>query len=262
MKNNPKLLMLFAFPLILASCGGGGGETSTQSAYSTAQATSSYAPSTSETSTAQQTLSESELSSAEKTNMEKALEVISSFDIENTNGYDYSLTQYLGMTVTNEDVISLRADFSGSPIGQKDITTKRLNEYGAGEQFTTTTETNYFSNNMIAEYKNGKWVWSNCRKADYFKIAVSDISFDPSLFTSVRESLNTNYVLMADVPDEKVASFFGVSETTINSLSITITVDASFSKLEGIKLSYLQKTTRSEMTFDAYYGDVSIRLPN
>lgn len=287
MKNNPKLLILFALPLlILASCDNGG-ETSTQSQASTSESSSISSSQSETTSSSQTTQSSSETSTSEsagtssqssgtssesssasdssapqKTNMEKALDVIANFNIENTNGFDYSLSQYLGTTIVNSDATVLRADFSGSPIGQKDITTKRLNEYGTGEQFTTTTETNYFANNMIAEYKNGRWVWSNCRKADYFKVSIADIAFDQTALTSIRESLTTNYVLMADVPDAQVASFLGVSETTINSLSITVTIDLSFTKLEEIKLSYFQTNTRSEMIFDVYYGEVSINLPN
>ena len=198
----------------------------------------------------------------EKTNYEKALAAVSKFDIEKTNGYDYSLKQYLGKDETNSDVISLRADFSGNITAQKDETIKRLNTYGSGEQFTTTQVTTYFSNNMICEYKNNQWKWSNYKKSDYFAISISSIKLDKSYLSSIKEDLATKYVLTADVPDEKVKEFLNSETASFTSVSVKLTVSSDFANFESLELSYFQTNTRSEMKFEVYRGSVSINLPN
>lgn len=198
----------------------------------------------------------------EKTNFEKALAAVASFDIEKTNGYDYSLKQYLGRDEANSDVISLRADFSGSIKAQKDETLKRLNTYGSGEQFTTTVTTTYFSNNMICEYKNNQWKWTNYKKSDYFAISISQINFDKSYLTSIKESLDSNYVLSADIPDSKVKEFLNSETASFTSVSLKLTTSSDFSNFESLELSYFQTNTRSEMKFEVYRGNVSIDLPN
>lgn len=198
----------------------------------------------------------------EKTNYEKALDAVSSFDIEKTNGYDYSLKQYLGRDETNSDVISLRADFSGSIKAKKDETLKRLNTYGSGEQFTTTVTTTYFANNMICEYKNDQWKWSNYKKSDYFAISISQINFDKSYLSSIKESLDNKYVLSADVPDAKVKEFLNSETASFTSVSLKLTISSDFTNFESLELSYFQTNTRSEMKFEVYRGSVSIDLPN
>mgnify|MGYP000845575567 CR=1 FL=1 len=198
----------------------------------------------------------------EKTNFEKALAAVASFDIEKTNGYDYSLKQYLGRDEANSDVISLRADFSGSIKAQKDETHKRLNTYGSGEQFTTTVTTTYFSDNMICEYKNNQWKWTNYKKSDYFAISISQINFDKSYLTSIKESLDSKYVLSADIPDAKVKEFLNSETASFTSVSLKLTTSSDFSNFESLELSYFQTNTRSEMKFEVYRGNVSIDLPN
>ena len=197
----------------------------------------------------------------EKTNFEKALVAVASFDIEKTNGFDYSLKQYLGRDEINSDTISLRASFSDDPIAQKVTTSRRLNEYGAGEQFTTTEETTYYSRNMICEYKNDAWRWSNCKKSEYFANSIASFTFDKSYFTSVVESLNTDYVLTADVKESNIKEFFG-AESSFSSVGIKLTISSDFADFESLEVSYFQQQTRSEMKFAIYRGDVSISLPN
>lgn len=198
----------------------------------------------------------------EKTNYEKAIKTISNFDIEKTNGYDYSLKQYLGKDETNSDVISLRADFTGNVKARKDETLRRLNTYGSGEQFTTTVTTTYFSDNMICEYKDNEWKWSNYKKSEYFANSISQISFDTEYLTSIKENLGDKYVLTADVPDEKAKDFFKSETVSFSSVSIKLTVSSDFSNFESLELSYFQSNTRSEMIFNVYRGSVSIDLPN
>ena len=198
----------------------------------------------------------------EKTNYEKALEVVSNYDIEKTNGYDFSLKQYLGRDEVNSDVIALRADFSGNIKAQKVETSKRLNQYGTGEQFTTTENTTYFSNNMICEYKNNQWKWSNYKKSDYFAVYISRISFDKSYLSSIKEELNEKYTLTADVPDDKIKGFLDSDSATFNSLSVKLVVSSDFTSFDSVELSYFQANTRSEVKFSSYVGSVSIDLPN
>ena len=198
----------------------------------------------------------------EKTNFEKAVEVVSNFDIEKTNGYNYSLKQYLGRDETNSDVISLRADFSGEIKAKKEETLKRLNNYGSGEQFTITSTTTYFSNNMICEFKNDQWKWSNYKKSDYFANAISNISLDKAYLTGIKENLTDKYVLTADIPDEKVGEFFKSETVSFTGISLKLSISSDFLNLESLQLSYFQTSTRSEVTFDVYRGSVSIDLPN
>lgn len=197
----------------------------------------------------------------EKTNFEKALIAVSNFDIEKTNGFDFSLVQYLGRETVNSDIISLRADFSGEITAKKVESSKRLNEYGTGEQFTITEVTTYFHNNTIAEYKNNQWKWSNCKKSDYFGNAISNLNFDKSYLTSVKESLDSKYVLTADIADNKVKDFLG-QEVSFSNVSIKLSISSDFKDFLSLEVSYFQEQTRSEMFFEVYRGSVTIELPN
>ena len=200
---------------------------------------------------------------AEKTNFEKALEAVSSFDIEKTNGYDYSLRQYYGRDEVNSDVIVLRADFSDDIKAQKVETIRRLNQYGTGEQFTTTETTTYYNNNMICELKNNQWKWSNFKKSEFFAVSIANMKFDKAYLSSVKESTKDNkYVISADVPDEKIKEFLGSTETSFTGLSLKLTFSSNVSSFESVELSYLQSNTRSELKFSTYVGNVSIVLPN
>lgn len=194
-------------------------------------------------------------------NYEKAMIALKNYDIESTNGYDYSLKQYIGKEVTNSDEIELRADFGGSIIARKIQKTKRLNEYGSDEQFTTTEITTYFNNNAVCEFKNGEWSWSNYKKSAYFATIVSEIEIRKEWLSSIKETFDENYVLSADVLDDKVNLFFD-SSTSINSLSLKLTINKDISKFVSIELSYFQNLTRSEMLFSSYNGNVDITFPN
>lgn len=240
------------FPLLLCITLTGCGDESSNNGQSS-QASSD------ETSSSVQ--SENSSSSEESlSNFEKAVLALKGYDIESTNGYDYSLKQYLGKDVANSDEIELRVDFSGSVIARKTQKSTRLNEYGSGEQFTITEDITYFSNNTIGELKNGKWSWSNCKKSTYFATGISNISIEKDWLSSIKETLDGNYVLSAEVLDDKVDSLLG-TETSINSLSMKLTVSNDFSSFVSIEMSYFQSATRSEMSFSTYSGSVDITLP-
>ncbi|MCH5180945.1 MAG: hypothetical protein J1F32_07005 [Erysipelotrichales bacterium] len=197
----------------------------------------------------------------EKSNFDKVLDAISNYNIEFTNGYDYSLIQYLGKDIVNSNSISLRADFSNDVRAEKIETSKRLNEYGKGEQYTETEVITYFFNNTVGEYKDNKWVWSNCKKSDFFATSISNIKIEKEYLTSIKENNGTNFTISADVLDEKVNSFFNVDTISINSVSLKIEVSSDFNKLESIELSYFSSNTRFEMSYEAFYGNVSIDIP-
>lgn len=198
----------------------------------------------------------------DKTNFEKATEVVSNFDIEKTNGYDYSLKQFIGKDEVNSDNISLRVNFNNNIKAKKVETIKTLNTYGEGEQFNIEVVTTYFSNNMICEYINDQWKWSNYKKSDYFSNAISNIYLDKSNLSSIKENLNEKYVLTADIPDEKAKDFFKLESISFTSVSLKLTISNDFLNFESLELSYFQKNTRSELSFSVYRGPVSIDLPN
>ncbi len=247
MKRNSKFLPLFLC-IALVGCGYNSSDDSQSAQSSSDDASSSIHTESSSN-------SENPLS-----NFEKAALALKNYDIESTNGYDYSLKQYLGKDVTNSDEIELRADFSGSVIARKTQRSTRLNEYGSGAQFTTTESTTYFNNNTIGELKNGKWSWSNCKKSAYFATGISDITIEKEWLSSIKETLDENYVLSAEVLDDKAGLLLGMT-TSINSLSMKLTVNNDFSSFVSIEMSYFQSATRSEMSFSSYSGSVDITLP-
>lgn len=252
------LSLALASLTLLAACGGG-------SQSNPSSNPSSASPSSIQPSSSREPASSLTTSSLppEKTPFEKAVDTFSKYDVEKTNGYDFSLIQYLGKTVVNSDTIQLRASFSSDVKAEKVETIKRLNEYGAGEQFTTSTITTYFENNMICEFKNNRWQWSNCKKGEYFAASITRISIDQSFLGSVRESESSGkYVISADVLDNKVNQFLNSNEVSFSSLTFKLTVSSDYSKFESLELSYFQENTRSEMRFSTYIGDVSIVFPN
>ena len=203
------------------------------------------------------------LPNPEKSNYEKALLTISEFDIENTNGFDFSLKQYLGKDEINYDIISLRADFSNDVKECKEEESKKLNGYyEKGEQYTFSKNITYYSNNMICENKNDEWEWSNCKKSTFFENSISRMNFDKSFFTSVKESYNGQYVFSANVIEEKTKDFMNVDENDFSGMSIKLFVSSDFNELESVELSYFQKYTRTEMKFSIYRGNVEIVLPD
>lgn len=198
----------------------------------------------------------------EKADYEKALITISNFDLEKTNGYDFSLEQYFGNYETNSSVVSLRADFSGNIKAKKSKTTKRLSTYETGEQYLMNTEITYFSNNMICEYEVNKWKWSNYKKNDYFEYPISQIDFDRSYFESITEKKDSKYVFTAVVPDSKVKAFFKSETATFTGVAISFALSADFLNFESLELQYSQNKTRSELKLEIYRGAVNITLPN
>jgi hypothetical protein len=247
-KNLRNIAFPLALALLLSGCGRNG------------PASSSGGESTSEESQASGE-SSSSMSSAAQSDVEKALGVFKSYSVESTNGFDYSLSQYLGKTVTNSDAVSLRADFSGDARAKRDETTKKLNAYGTGEQFTTTESTSYFLKNARADLKDGKWTWTNCKASDYFSNTISNISIDETMLKNPKSAVGETFVLTADVPDDQVAALFKVSKTTIKDLSLVLKVSSNFSTLSSLELSYFQATTYTELKFSNYFGHVDIALP-
>lgn len=197
----------------------------------------------------------------EKTNIEKAISLYNDFDIYKTNGYDYSLNQFLGETITNSHEIELKADFSGDVKGQKTEHLKELNSFDAETQFAESSETTYFYNNRIAKNDNGQWKWSNCKEKDFFNCNVGSKKISQDMFTNLKENSDSTYKLKGTLLESKYLEFLGIENFSGDEVSVSITVDSQFSKLMSFTISYFQSITFTEFIFEPFYGSVNINIP-
>lgn len=198
----------------------------------------------------------------EKTNFEKATDVINNFSVQNTNGFDYSLKQYLNTDVTNSHEIVLRADFSNEIKAKKVESTKKLNDFRENEQFTEETKTTYFYSNRMAELNEDTWKWTTCKEADYFNCGIENFKFDADYFENINEKTQDSYSFKATIIQSKINDFLGIETKSINSVTVNITIDLTLTKLISLKINYFQNTTYTEFSFVPYFGEANIDLPN
>jgi len=196
-----------------------------------------------------------------KSDFEIATEIISNFSVKNTNGYDYSLKQYLGNIVSNSHEIKLRASFDGDVKAKKEETSKTLNEFNLDSQYTIESVTTYFLNNRMAEYNGSSWKWSNCKESEYFGSNISSFEIKSDYFENAKENKGTTYTYKADIIQSKVNEFFKLSNSTIEEAKLTIELDNALTRLLKLTLSYFQAKTYTEFSFVTYSGTVDIDIP-
>lgn len=197
----------------------------------------------------------------EKSSFEKTVFVLENFDVHNTNGYDYSLKQYIGNDVANSHEIVLRADFTQDTKAKKVESAKKLNDFSSNEQYSYESVTTYFYNNRIAEFKNDSWKWSSCKEKDYLNCNLNNFKFDASYFENIKESTDDFYTFKANVVGTKINDFFGTENCSFEEVTVTIKVNTDFSSLSSVLITYFQSKTYTEFSFAVYKGAVSIDLP-
>ena len=185
---------------------------------------------------------------------------IKHFDIDNTNGYDYSLEQKYNDNVVNSHLISVRIDRSryvGSRIENK----KTINSDIYGEQYINESATAYYKNNMIGTFKNNEWSWTLCTLFDFSSVNIEYFDIDISNVYDLQLSSNEDYsTLTFKVKDSDASLLLGVSDN-IKNLSFIIIVDTSKEQLINFNMSYSQNLTTTQFSFAPYYGVVEIEMP-
>lgn len=201
--------------------------------------------------------------SSKKTHFEQALESFSKYDLRVTNGFDYSIKQYYGSETVNSKSTKLRVKFDNGTEAKKILNTKRLNEFGQGEQYSFTETTTYFKNNQICEFENGVWSWRTLDESEYLKSNLSAFSVDKQYFTNVSEaSVQSDIKFTANVPSNFISAVLGNDATGISQLQFTLVVNNDCSLFKSLSFTYNQQNTNSEILFTSVFDAGTIDFPS
>lgn len=194
-------------------------------------------------------------------NEKQVVNLVNSYVVDNTNGFDYSLEQKLNGNIVNAHTISIRLDNSNGTIGSRVEYKKDLNEDISQGQYTEVNATAYYKNSKIATYENEAWVWKNCQLNEFASINISSFNLDVSKLKNLNLSTSGKYsVLTFTVDDSSAAAFLGVSGSVKN-LSFEIKTDTNLQQLVSFVMTYSQELTTTKFSFTPYYGSVNIDLP-
>lgn len=189
------------------------------------------------------------------------LNLINSYQVEGTNGFDYSLEQKLNESIINSHTLSIRLDNSSELKGSREEYKKELNEDITKEQFSELNATAYYYNNKIATYEKDSWVWKECRISEFASVNINSFNLDISKLSNLKLSNEGSYlVLTFNVSDSDASSFLGV-KGNIRDLSFKIKVLEESKQLVSFEMNYLQDSTKTFFSFIPYYGSVKIELP-
>lgn len=191
----------------------------------------------------------------------QVVNLVNSYVVDNTNGFDYSLEQKLNGNIVNAHTISIRLDNSNGTIGSRVEYKKDLNEDISQGQYNEVNATAYYKNSKIATYENDSWVWKNCQLNEFASINISSFNLDVSKLKNLNLSASGKYsVLTFTVDDSSAAGFLGVSGSVKN-LSFEIKTDTNLQQLVSFVMTYSQELTATKFSFIPYYGSVKIDLP-
>ena len=191
----------------------------------------------------------------------QVVNLVNSYVVDNTNGFDYSLEQKLNGNIVNAHTISIRLDNSNGTIGSRVEYKKDLNEDISQGQYNEVNATAYYKNSKIATYENDSWVWKNCQLNEFASINISSFNLDVSKLKNLNLSTSGKYsVLTFTVDDSSAAGFLGVSGSVKN-LSFEIKTDTNLQQLVSFVMTYSQELTATKFSFIPYYGSVNIDLP-
>lgn len=202
--------------------------------------------------------------SQEFTEEKQIINLVSSYTIEETNGFDYSLEQKMkdsNNTVVNSHKIVVRVDKSNETIGSKEEYKKSLNEDISKGQYTEESSITYYKNNKAAVNENGSWTWKNCQLNEFAAISIDSFSFDVNKLKNIKLSQSGKfYILSFSIDDKDASDFLGINNS-ISGLSFDIKANADKNKLVYFKMNYSQELTSTSFAFTPYYGTVNINLP-
>lgn len=201
--------------------------------------------------------------SSKKNHFEQALESFSKYDLHLTNGFDYSIKQYYGSEIVNSKSIKLRVKFENGTEAKKTTNTKKINEFGQGEQYSFAETVTYFKNNQICEFDDGIWSWRAFDESEYLKTNLSAFSVDKQYFTNVSEtSVQSDLKFTANVPSNYISSVLGNDTAGINQLQFTLVVKNDYSMLKSLSFTYNQQNTNSEISFVSVFDSGTIDFPS
>lgn len=189
----------------------------------------------------------------DKESITKIYSIIDNFDVSKTNGYDYSLNQYLNnsTTIVNSHTINLKLDYDNLTCTRVD-TSKKLNNDVSLEQYTIITDTYKYSDNKCL--KNDTSVDITFNKLIECNIKEFELANNSKLFDHADYSKQGKYrTLKIILTDNNAKKFLGINDSIYN-LEINIKVDSNFEKLYSYTLSYSMDLTNTVISFTPSYN--------
>lgn len=194
---------------------------------------------------------------------ESIFNLISNFDINNTYGFDYSLTQREISTniISNSKSIEVRLNNNQ---GIRTDKVKSLNKDITNGQYTETTSTYYYKDNKIGYYNDANSLnWKDSNLSDFVKVSINEFDFS-TYYKSNSVKLGTygkNIQLTLNVDDSESSSFLGAKET-IKNLSFVIVCTKSYDTLISFTMSYNGEFTTFEYEFKPCLTKTNIEIPD
>ncbi len=189
------------------------------------------------------------------------LELVNSYVVDGTNGFDYLLEQKLNGSVVNSHNIIVRLDNSSDVIGSRVESKKTLNEDLTQGQYTEVNATTYYKNNKIATFEDNLWKWKNCQFREFASVNISSFSFDANNLKELKlTSAGKFSVLTFKIDDADASTFLGINGNVKN-LSFEIKANDQKNQLVSFNINYSQELTSTSFSFVPYYGSVNIELP-
>lgn len=194
---------------------------------------------------------------------ESILNLVSNFDINNTYGFDYSLTQREVYTniICNSKSIEVRLNNNQ---GIRTDKVKTLNKDITNGQYTETSATYYYKDNKIGYYDDSNALkWKDSNLSDFVNVSINDFDFS-TYYKSNSVKLNSygKYSqLTLNIDDSLSSSFLGTKET-IKNLSFVIVCTKSYDTLISFTMSYNSKLTIFEYEFEPYLTKTNIEIPS
>lgn len=192
----------------------------------------------------------------------KGLELVSSFEFADANGFDYSVSQIHKKDVVNYHAIKVRLQRDDKTIGCKEEKTKQLNSEIIEEQYTEKTVVTYYDGEKIGSLNDEVWEWQDGSLDDFVGLNLSKLKFDKKKIINL--TLNTIgdiKVLAFGMTSGDAATFLGLSQE-ITDFTIEIKYNADATQLYSFKMSYSQALTTMVFNFMPVYSNSDIKLPS
>ena len=188
--------------------------------------------------------------------------LVTKFDIKNSYGFDYSLTQkeISSGIVSNSKMIEVRLSDNLGVITEK---LKSLNKDITNGQYSETTSTYYYKDSKIGYYNDSNVIdWKDSTLDEFVSVNINDFDFS-NYYTSNSVQLGTygKYSqLTLNIPSTESNSFLGVKET-IKDLSFVIICTKTYDTLISFNMSYNSDLTSLEYEFKPYLSKTNINIP-
>lgn len=190
--------------------------------------------------------------------------LITKFNLDESNGFDYSVIQQDDNQVTlNQLLVEQRIDRTSDIKIYTEFSAMNLLPFNLEQTHETENYViYYYQNEKGTQIGEGSVIWEATTLESYqtIKLPVVRIRKDDFKTYNVSES-NDIATLTAVIEINRIESLTGLKLTGIQSMNLEIQYQISTNRLISVKLEYSQVSSNTVMTFTPYYGSAEVVLP-